>query len=676
MKVFLVDLFHDNPDMQNVDCTPRTVPLGIGYLGAALVDQWANIDVQLFRSVDVFLEELKQTTPNLLGFSMNSWNMDLTDRAMTLAKKYDPSIPIVVGGPCVDNTEEEIIYFFERYSQVDFVVPSEGEKGIVELVKVIESGNQISEPIDGVAYLFSDSNDPKRSNKRIPFDVPPRLIWGTYEKPDIKNISSPYLTGLLDPFLEQGAVPILQSMRGCPYQCAFCVSGSMDWNKVRPYPLERVYEEIEYIMYHSPTKDLIFTDENWGVLRDRDLELAEFVMKLHREKGYPQRLYYYTAKVITETVHKVAKLVAPIAWIGEFGMSYQTLNPEARKTIKRTNTRLDKLEIHTAWAKENAIETVSELIYGFPHETPESIMDGVEVLMGKGIDRIVLYPLQLFPGIDLYQKRSREMFGLKTRFRAAEGALGVYQDGDLISVEMEEVVVGTNWSTFDDFLKFRRYSFFLMMVLGRAYFYELIQLGNLAGFQMTKLVRHLGTLDWHCHPHMDDILSKFSRDAESELHESKEAVYEDVKSKLQNGSKLGGLKLNLVYLGRVMADEDAVIEILQEIKSFISFESKANNIEANAVLTYIRDVLPHRILPIAQAIEPRITFSSQFNYNQWLDKSFDNVQQLVLEKAIMLEGNVDFSTLEVIRQVNVNDDATLQSYYDKLPNEKIVRLIN
>ena len=44
MKVFLVDLFHDNPDMQNVDCTPRTVPLGIGYLGAALVDQYRKHD--------------------------------------------------------------------------------------------------------------------------------------------------------------------------------------------------------------------------------------------------------------------------------------------------------------------------------------------------------------------------------------------------------------------------------------------------------------------------------------------------------------------------------------------------------------------------------------------------------------------------------------------------------
>ena len=52
MKVVLADLFHDNACVANVDCTPQTVPLAIGYVAASLYEQIDDVEVELFRSVD------------------------------------------------------------------------------------------------------------------------------------------------------------------------------------------------------------------------------------------------------------------------------------------------------------------------------------------------------------------------------------------------------------------------------------------------------------------------------------------------------------------------------------------------------------------------------------------------------------------------------------------------
>ena len=203
MKVILAELFHDNPNVANIDCTPQTVPLGIGYLASALSTQFSDVNVPLFRSIDAFLKEVKVQEPDLIGFAINSWNLDLSKRAIDLVRSLYPEVPIVAGGPCVDDDNEEFITFLSKYSAIDFVVPSEGEVGIVSLVQAIRDKTSFYAPVKGVAYLSSnrrltnqtDSSTPTQENSTLIQAQESQLIRGIYEKPDISTIKSPYLTG-------------------------------------------------------------------------------------------------------------------------------------------------------------------------------------------------------------------------------------------------------------------------------------------------------------------------------------------------------------------------------------------------------------------------------------------------------------------------------------------------
>jgi radical SAM superfamily enzyme YgiQ (UPF0313 family) len=513
VKIYLADLFHVYTAGRNPHLSPYTVPLGIGFLASTVKTRMPHCQITLFRDPDRLLAAIRTSPPEVMGFSFCSWNSDLTRRVAEIVKATCPGVITVGGGPCVDDTDDQLVEFFEAFPQIDYLVPNEGESGFLALVQAIERGEARGGPIAGVAYLGAGR----------------RLIRGQYARPvvtsetpgferlspkqvrpiapDELEIPSPYLDGTLDSFLDEGLVPIVQTMRGCPYQCHFCVSGATEWNRTRGFAPERVKAEVDYALSRSRSKDLILTDENWGVLGDRDVEIARYITERSKAKGAPTRVCYYTAKIVTPASREIVEMVAPIAWIGEFNMSFQSLNPQTRQAIKRTNISLDKVSANVQWAHERNIPTYSEMIYGMPYETPATFFDGVETLLQAGIDIIHVFSLQLFPGIDLASKSARENYGFRTRFRLLDQAFGIYDGGKLISVEPEEVMYTTRWSTEEDYFTVRRYGFFQQLLQARFYFVEFSRLCAEIGIPFERLIRHLTLADYSMYPSLKAILA-------------------------------------------------------------------------------------------------------------------------------------------------------------------------
>lgn len=597
MKIYLADLFHVYTAGRNSHISPYTVPLGIGFLASTLKARVPHCPVTLFRDPDRLLQAVRTDPPNVMGFSFCSWNSDLSRRVSKIVKATCPGVITVGGGPSVDDADDQLVEFFEMFPMVDYLVPNEGESGFVALIEAIGRGRARSGPIPGVAYL-DESN---------------RLIRGQYERPIVPSetpgferlspkqvrpvdpeeieIPSPYLDGTLNSFLDEGLVPIVQTMRGCPYQCHFCVSGATEWNRMRGFDPERVKAEIDYALSRSGSKDLILTDENWGILGDRDIEIARYMTDRSRVQGAPNRVYYYTAKIVTPASRKIVETVAPIAWIGEFSMSFQSLNPETRHAIKRTNIGLEKVSANVRWARERDIPTSSEMIYGMPYETPETFFDGVEKLLQAGISVIQIFPLLLFPGIDLASKSAREKYGFKTRFRLPDQAYGSYDGGRLVSVEAEEVIYTTRWSTEDDYFAVRRYGFFQQVLQARLYFVEFSRLCAEIGVAAEHLIRHLALANYSGHPALRALLAEHRREADAELKTSSEEVYQEVLDLIRKGEGITGVRVNLVYLGKLFSSPSAVWELLDLIWKYIE-PLIADNPNKDIVVHYFREILP------------------------------------------------------------------------------------
>ncbi len=686
MRVHLADLFHLG-GAQNPDTAPCTVPLGIGYVAAAAKRRVKGITVDLFRDPDRLVEAIKREPPRVLGFSIVNWNLDLTRRLARLVRAWSPETVLVAGGPCVDDEDPAIVEFLRAFPELDYVVPSEGETGFAELLEHLKAGPPRRGVVAGAAYL-DETGGLVRGKYVMPKVAPAaRLVRTNATASDLgallaepepeldSEIPSPYLDGTLDPFLAEGLVPIVQTMRGCPYRCEFCVSGTLLWNKPRGFPLPRVHAEIEHALGRSGSNDLILTDENWGILGERDVELARHLIERSRRLGSPKRLYYYTAKVVNDASRAIAKLVAPIAWngwIGELTMSFQTLNPESREAIKRTNISIDKVEANVAWAKEHGIRTASEMIYGFPYETPATFIDGVEVLLRKGVHNVAIYPLQLFAGIDLDSPQSRAKNGMETMFRLADCGYGSYLNGELVSVEAEEIVVQTKWSSRAGYFTIRRYGFFMMLLFGRPYFDELVRLCSAAGVDMPPLIRFLATQDFAAKPNLARVFEAYDAHAAAELFPSRDELYASVADRVRRREDLAGVKLNLVFLGHVFRSVEAVRELFGLVEEYLLARLPGKP-GATAIFMYLREVLPNRVVVLDRATEGRVEFSSRFHYAKWSAQTFQELDDLLLPEPRPYEAVAHGVLLRNLASFAGDTAGDLQSLFDRTPAKSVLR---
>jgi radical SAM superfamily enzyme YgiQ (UPF0313 family) len=683
MRVLLADLFHLG-GAQNPDTAPYTVPLGIGYVAATAKRQVKGITVGLFRDPDRLVEAIKAEPPDVLGFGIANWNLDLTRRVARLVRAWSPGTIMVAGGPSIDDTDAAIVDFLRASPELDYLVPSEGEIGFAALLEHLKAGPPRRGVVAGAAYL-DDGGALVRGKYVMPQVAPEeRLVrpnskaaaLAALSEPELDSeIPSPYLDGTLDSFLEEGLVPIIQTMRGCPYRCEFCVSGTTLWNKPRGFPLGRVRAEIDYALERSSSKDLVLTDENWGILGERDVELARHLIQRSEAVGSPKRLYFYTAKIVNDASRSIAKLVAPItwnSWIGELTMSFQTLNPESRDSIKRTNISIDKVEANVAWAKENGIRTSSEMIYGFPHETPATFIDGVEVLMGKGIRNVAIYPLQLFTGIELDSPESRSKNGVETMFRLADCGYGSYLNGELISVEAEEIVVRTKWSSKDDYFVIRRYAFFMMLLFGRPYFDELVRLCSAAGVDTPPLIRFLAMQDFAEQPTLARIFAAYDANAAAELFPTRDALYASVAERVRREESLAGVKLNLVFLGHVFRSVEAVRELFGLVEEYL-LARLSGKPGATTIFTYLREVLPNRVVVLDRSSQERVQFSSRFHYAKWNTQSFQELDELLLPEPHPYEAVTHDVLLRNLANFADDTPGNLQSLFDRTPAKSILR---
>jgi hypothetical protein len=368
------------------------------------------------------------------------------------------------------------------------------------------------------------------------------------------------------------------------------------------------------------------------------------------------------------------EIVAPIAWIGEFSMSFQSLNPQTRDAIKRTNISLEKLAANIDWAKKRNILTASEMIYGFPYETPSTFFDGVETLINAGMNKVVIYPLQLFSGIDLDSKEARQKYGFKTMFRLADAGYGVYQDGRIVATETEEVVVGTNWSNFQDYLTVRRYAFFLMALYGREYLLELSRLCDEAGIHAVSVVRHLTSADYANQPTLNSIMSEYNCAARGELYESRAAVNAAIAPRLLNGEDVSGVKLNLVYLAKIFVSRNAIAELLGVVQ--LHFDRVLLGHPYREVInTYIREILPNRIVELKSSRPASTSFLSRFDYHRWLSNDYGDLTELVLSDPQQYEGIVETPLIENLVGFDPERASNLQGIYDKTKNRHLLKTI-
>ena len=152
------------------------------------------------KDIEFFAESIIKENPQVVSFSCYIWNITKTLEICKIIKEKSDAT-IILGGPEVSYRAKDVL---GKYSFVDYVLSGEGEETYPALLDALYFESDLS-VVSGLTY---------RSEKEI-LSNPEKEYTGTpptpYTEEFYENLS--------------GRISYIETSRGCPYRCAFCLSG-------------------------------------------------------------------------------------------------------------------------------------------------------------------------------------------------------------------------------------------------------------------------------------------------------------------------------------------------------------------------------------------------------------------------------------------------------------------
>jgi len=379
--------------------------------------------------------------PAVATFSSLMWNAQLSLRVAEQVKQRHPECLIVFGGANVPHYPEE---FLARHPFIDVAVRGEGE---APFTKVLERLAQVDGPaaldLEGIAGTSWRTSTGEFRHCTLDQEF----------AKDLDLYPSPYLEGLYEEVFaahpEIDFQAIIETNRGCPFQCTFCYWGKGGMSrKYRFHGIDRVKREIEW-MADKKIQYVFNADSNFGMHR-RDREIAEFLVETKQRTGYPHKFRTCYGKNTDEKIFEIGKLFHEHGLEKGITISYQSVDEEVQKNIKRANIRLESARELQRKFNDSGVPVYTELILGLPGESLASWIDGVDRVLGSGLkNQLFMYICQVFPNTDLADPDYLAKFGVRTETIELTEIHGRVRTGEWVSEE-EEIVTATASMPEDD----------------------------------------------------------------------------------------------------------------------------------------------------------------------------------------------------------------------------------
>ncbi|MBI5077315.1 cobalamin B12-binding domain-containing protein [Candidatus Falkowbacteria bacterium] len=541
MKIFLGSLEHDWEKVGT-----WAFPLGVASVAAYLFKFYPKTEIKLFKSPAEIISAIKAEKPTVVGLSYYCWVNQLNKRIFEITKQYSPDTLTVGGGPefsSLNANEEGAKKFFSKHQDCDAFVVDSGEIGFKNIID---------------KFLKCDLDLNKFRQQTIAgclvnniFNENAVQIGGLIDGfVNLDSIPSPYLSGLLDEFFNQPYIPIIETNRSCPYECAFCAWGKKS-KRVTTFSKERVILEIEYIGQRcTKTKILELADANFGLF-PRDADIADKIYECSQKYSYPGYVDICWNKSNPELLLKIIKKFGKLT---KYCASMQTLHQPTLDVVKRKNISWSELlKLHQE-LKKAELGMSTELILGLPLETKESHIETNKRMMDLETE-IFNYNLHLLPGTVLDSQESRNRFVRRTAWRLFDMSFGIYEGRKVF--DAEENVMETSTMSMADLRSFRFIHFLIQFMWSKKWYYDFLNLFKKINVHPLEVILRASQIITSPEHEINELYKDFSRDHNLELFDTKEELF-DYWRREENFARLRSGdygKLNYLYTYKILLEK-------------------------------------------------------------------------------------------------------------------------
>ena len=379
---------------------------------------------------------------DLVAFSTYVWNHQYNYTLARRIKELNPDCVILFGGPEPAVTDPDL---FRKEPYMDLVICFEGEITFRRVIQAFDTRDWESIP----GLLVNRNGEAVNTGEAKRIEA-------------LGDIPSPYLTGLFDdiiaanPDVEWNGT--LETNRGCPFQCTFCDWGSLTYSKVKHFGLERVFDELEWMAQHR-VGFISITDANFGMFPERDNMIADKIIEVQEQYGYPKTFSVAWAKnQKREVVDIVKKLLNAPGFNQGLTLSVQSLDVDVLENIRRRNMEMNKLEEVFELCEQRNIPTYTELILGLPGESLASWKENFWRLFRMGNHTgLTVFQAQLLENaeMNLLQKKMYKI----TSQRVTDYFSGSYSNEHI--EEGIDIVTGTRDMPYDVMLDAEIFSWYI-----------------------------------------------------------------------------------------------------------------------------------------------------------------------------------------------------------------------
>lgn len=357
--------------------------LGLRYVGEYAKAQGHEvtlIEETINTPILAVLEKIMAVPAQVYGFSVHIWNKPFVFKLIRMLRKLRPQAAIVIGGPEVAFDAEKI---FAELPQADYIVQGEGELVFSELLEYLAGGGAVPQHI---AY---------REGEQV------NLNGGITVIEDMSLLPFPYPD--LEKMLAEHRIVYYECTRGCPFNCAYCLSGIS--RSVRKRPLELVLRDLDrFIAAGVPLVKFVDRtynlDEKYFLPMMQHLAQADTTATFHFE---------IKADILSEHVMDFLATVPKGRFQLEIGIQ-STHQP----TLKAIN-RQDNWEKLAANVKRllsfGNMHIHVDLIAGLPYEDLPTFAKSFDDVYGLGADMLQLGFLKVLPGTQM--RRETEQHDLR-----------------------------------------------------------------------------------------------------------------------------------------------------------------------------------------------------------------------------------------------------------------------
>lgn len=302
-------------------------------------------DLNINDTQEDLLARVMATAPDVLGISLYIWNRECAARLIRRIKALNPEIVVIVGGPEATFSVDETF----REMPIDYLLRGAGEDSLPDLLHAITNGGNPAD-VPGCCFRTADG---LHTSLPAPAPAPRSDLYGDAWHAALN-----------------GRMAYVETSRGCPFQCAFCLSGNKEAPDARQVQFMPVEEALALLIHigNSGCDTIKLIDRTFNCHKARTMALIRGLIEAKAEGRIGDVCYHFEVAADLFDDEALALLATAPAGLFQMEAGLQSFHAATLDACNR-HTDMDKLvERIRRILQPGNIHLHIDLIAGLPEE--------------------------------------------------------------------------------------------------------------------------------------------------------------------------------------------------------------------------------------------------------------------------------------------------------------------